>query len=125
MLPTRNVTSTVPAFSKRRVACDRLALNETALQIDEHQVIAAGRKLDAGAGLDLEPAAKLTHPHHTVGNRHLVDLDPAGNIRAAADQAIRRRARIGDFEITAGNLGAAGRRARPWRADGESPSLTS
>jgi hypothetical protein len=63
--------------------------------------------------LDHEALVERAHGHDPIVHRHLVNLDLAGEIAGAADQAVRRRALVLDRKIAAGDLGAAGRGAAP------------
>src|SRR5439155_7765368 len=76
-----------------------VTLLERALEVHDHQVIAAGRELYGLAGLDGEALVERPHRHHAVIHRHLVHLDPASDVAAATDQPVRRRALVLDGYI--------------------------
>jgi hypothetical protein len=56
------------------------------LQVDEHDVVAAGLELQGLAGLHLE-ARHGAHLHHVVVHHHLVQFDHVGGRAGHADQA--------------------------------------
>ena len=67
-----------------------VALLERALEIQQHQMIAARRELDRLAGLDGETLVERAHRHHAIVHGHFVDLDLAGDVgraRRSADPA--------------------------------------
>ena len=106
-------TATEPAFSKTRVPLIVSPSFSGSLQVHEHEVVSARLQLDRGAGPDLEPALDRLHAHDVAFHAHLVHLDLGGERKRAADEAVGRRAGIGDAHISAADLGAARRRPRP------------
>src|SRR5260370_19183997 len=77
-----------------------VALLERALEIEQHQMITARRKLDGLPGLDRKTLVERPHRHHAIACSHLVDLDLIGDIVRAADQPIRRRALVLNGQIS-------------------------
>src|SRR5690606_41410388 len=53
---------------------DGASFLEGRLQSDKHDVESAGGKGDRLAGRNLQPVRQRAHLHHTVSDRHLVDL---------------------------------------------------
>ena len=116
MPATGKSIATEPACSKVSVILTRLAFDQRALQIGEHQVIAAGRQLDRAVGGNGESVFHLAHRHHAALHAHLVDFD-LGEIGRSASQRVGGRAGVADFEIGGADVRALGRRARPWPRD--------
>src|SRR5882724_5516519 len=100
-----------------------VALLQRALQVEQHQMIAARRQLHRLARLDHKTLVERTHRHHTVIHGHFVDLNLVGDIRRAADQPVRRRALVLDGEVAAADFGATRRGAAPGLRDYEIAGL--
>src|SRR6516165_5502528 len=100
-----------------------VVLAEWLLQIDEHDVGAAGFKLDSLARLDLKTVLELSHLRDALLHGHLVDLKRSSDIRGAANEAISRRARVDDFEVAGADARALRSSARPGIGDRERARL--
>jgi hypothetical protein len=94
------------SFLKLKCSFEHLPIDEGAFQVHKHQVVAAGRKLDGGARLDLKPALDGAHARNAILNRSGMNFGPGALCDRAAKQAIRRRAGIDDGYKATGNLGS-------------------
>ena len=76
-------------------------LGERRLEPHEHDVKAAGLELDRGAGRDLDALFELAHAHDVAVHLHLMDLGLVGRRAFDGDQAVGRRAGVGDHQEAA------------------------
>jgi len=83
----------LPAFSNVSEALTR-SPSRRAGDTCHHDMQGAGLELDRSAGRDLEPVGQLAHLHDAAVHLHFVNLEFPGGLGGAADQAVRRRARL-------------------------------
>src|SRR6516165_5001829 len=102
---------------------EMVVLAEWLLQIDEHDVGAAGFKLDSLARLDLKAVLELSHLRDALLHRHLVDLKRPSDVRGAANQAVSRRACVHNLQVARPDARALRSSARPGIGDGQRARL--